>query len=177
MEESGAAPAGAAADAASALEALWARLAAAAGRASPFVKSYLLEAHPVSFSGNLFTIGFAPEVAEHLSLVDNPRNHTLLQTKLAELGHANAQIKFIKAEPPADRVIAAAPAPPEPEPAAAPAPAPAGPATTPAMARPTPAKEKPVAVPFNKDDFKNDPLIQKALEIFKGKIVQVQAAQ
>ena len=28
---------------------------------------------------------------------------------------------------------------------------------------------------FNKDDFKNDPLIQKALEIFKGQIVEVRA--
>jgi len=35
-------------------------------------------------------------------------------------------------------------------------------------------KEKAV-VPFNKDDFKNDPLIQKALEIFKGTIVEVRA--
>jgi len=32
-----------------------------------------------------------------------------------------------------------------------------------------------VVVPFNKDDFKNDPLIQKALEIFKGTIVEVRA--
>jgi hypothetical protein len=30
-------------------------------------------------------------------------------------------------------------------------------------------------VPFNKDDFKNDPLIQKALEIFKGQIVEVRS--
>jgi hypothetical protein len=37
------------------------------------------------------------------------------------------------------------------------------------------AKEKITAVPFNKDDFKNDPLIQKALEIFKGTIVEVRA--
>ena len=29
--------------------------------------------------------------------------------------------------------------------------------------------------PFAKDDFKNDPLIQKALEIFKGQIVDVRA--
>ena len=36
-------------------------------------------------------------------------------------------------------------------------------------------REKPAAVPFNKDDFKNDPLIQKALEIFKGQIVEVRA--
>ena len=38
-----------------------------------------------------------------------------------------------------------------------------------------PASAKPASVPFNKDDFKNDPLIQKALEIFKGQIVDVRA--
>ena len=36
------------------------------------------------------------------------------------------------------------------------------------------AKEK-APVTFNKNDFKNDPLIQKALEIFKGQIVEVRA--
>jgi hypothetical protein len=30
-------------------------------------------------------------------------------------------------------------------------------------------------VPYSKDDFKNDPLIKKALEIFKGQIVEVRA--
>ncbi|HSH16775.1 MAG TPA: DNA polymerase III subunit gamma/tau, partial [Verrucomicrobiae bacterium] len=43
------------------IEALWRQLVEAAGRASPFVKTYLLEAHPVSFDGRLFTIGFDPE--------------------------------------------------------------------------------------------------------------------
>ena len=43
----------------------------------------------------------------------------------------------------------------------------------PAVAPVTPAKEKLAAVPFSKDDFKNDPLIQKALEVFKGVIVEV----
>ena len=33
--------------------------------------------------------------------------------------------------------------------------------------------EKATSAPFNKEDFKNDPLIQKALEIFKGQIVEV----
>ena len=36
----------------------------------------------------ILTIGFDPEFEDHLGLVDNARNHTLLQTKLAELGHA-----------------------------------------------------------------------------------------
>ena len=40
---------------------------------------------------------------------------------------------------------------------------------------PAPAKTKTESIPFNKDDFKNDPLIQKALEIFKGQIVDVRS--
>ena len=57
-----------------------------------------MDAQPVSFDEKLLTIGFDPEFEDHLGLVDNARNHTLLQTKLAELGHANAQIKFVKVE-------------------------------------------------------------------------------
>jgi DNA polymerase-3 subunit gamma/tau len=153
------------------LETLWARLVEAAGRASPFVRSYLLEAHPVSFAKNIFTIGFAPEFEDHIALVDNARNHTLLQTKLGELGHHNAQFKFVKAEPSAHRV-----------PAVIETPAPVPQAKTPpsAPSKPTgapvqPAKDKPASVPFSKEDFKNDPLIQKALEVFKGQIVEVRA--
>jgi len=91
----------------------------------------------------------------------------------------NSQIKFVKAERPANRVPAILEAPAS-APAAAPAPAnsaaPASPAAKPAPATPAqPAKDKPASVPFNKDDFKNDPLIQKALEVFKGQIVEVRA--
>jgi len=157
------------------LETLWARLVESVGRASPFTRSYLIEAHPVSFTKNVLTIGFAPEFEDHLALVDNARNHTLLQTKMAELGHANAQFKFIKAEPPANRSpVAVEPTPQPAAPAVPKAPA-AAPAKPVAAAAPAPTKEKNVPVPFNKDDFKNDPLIQKALEVFKGQIVEVRA--
>src|SRR5439155_1694167 len=73
------------------------------------------------------------------------------------------------AVPPASTVAAAAPA------AIAPAAAAPPKATVATVATAQSAKEKPVPVPFNKDDFKNDPLIQKALEIFKGQIVEVRA--
>jgi len=152
---------------------LWRNLVEAVGRVSAFTRTYLLEAHPVSFTKNLLTIGFDPEFEDHIGLVDVPRNHALLQTKLAEFGHSEAQIKFIKAEPPADWRRAPesnAPAPPAATPARNPGPNPA-----PAATQAAPAREKPVSVPFNKDDFKNDPLIQKALEIFKGQIVEVRA--
>jgi DNA polymerase-3 subunit gamma/tau len=156
------------------LEALWARLVEAVGRVSPFTRSYLLEAHPVSFAKNILTIGFAPECEDHIALVDNARNHTLLQTKLAELGHTNAQFKFIKAEAPAHRAPAVVQAPSPPIAPTEPinsVPPPSKPAPTSAP----PAREKMAPVPFNKEDFKNDPLIQKALEVFKGQIVEVRA--
>jgi DNA polymerase-3 subunit gamma/tau len=149
------------------LSELWTGLVEAVGRVSPFTRSYLVDANPISFEKNILVIGFDPEFQDHLGLVDNARNHTLLQTKLAELGHANCQIKFIKAEAPvgqklkpAGNLSAPSPAPPIQKPMAAGAPS---------------AKEKTASVPFNKNDFKNDPLIQKALEIFKGQIVEVRA--
>ncbi len=155
------------------LDTLWAQLVDAVGRASTFTRSYLLEAHPVSIAKNLFVIGFDPEFADHLALVDNARNHTLLQTKLSELGHPGTQFKFIKAEAPANRPAPVVPTAPV---AATPAPKAAGPATA-AKPAPTapPVKEKTSPIQFNKDDFKNDPLIQKALEVFKGTIVEVRA--
>ncbi len=82
------------------LSQLWASLLEAVGRASPFTRTYLREAHPVSFNKNLFTIGFDPEFEGHIGLADTARTHSLLQTKLAELGHPKAQFKFIKAEAP-----------------------------------------------------------------------------
>jgi DNA polymerase-3 subunit gamma/tau len=152
------------------LEALWSQLIDAAGRASPFMRTYLLEAHPVSFERGVFTIGFDPEFDDHRGLVDNARNHATLQTKLTELGHPHSQIKFIRAEAPAGRVRVVAPVA-VPETVAASS-APKAVAKTPASA----PKDKPAPpAPFDKDEFKNDPLIQKALEIFKGQIVEVRA--
>ena len=145
------------------LAGLWAKLIEAVGRASPFTRSYLVDANPVSFEKNILVIGFDPEFEDHLGLVDNARNHTLLQTKLAELGHANAQVKFVKTEASAVRA---------PQPAVPPLPA-SGPMPT-ASALPA-AKGKSVPVAFNQDDFKSDPLIQKALEIFRGQIIEVRA--
>ncbi len=151
------------------LAGLWAKLIEAVGRVSPFTRSYLVDANPVSFEKNILTIGFDPEFEDHLGLVDNARNHTLLQTKLGELGHANAQVKFVKSEASAVRAPQSSPtmsavptAPRQNEGGASASSAPA-------------AKGKPAPVPFSKNDFKNDPLIQKALEIFKGQIVEVRA--
>jgi DNA polymerase-3 subunit gamma/tau len=76
------------------LEELWALVVEAVGRVSPFTRTYLLEAHPVSLARNIFTIGFDPEFADHLGLVDNSKNRTLIQTKLSELGYAEVSSQF-----------------------------------------------------------------------------------
>jgi DNA polymerase-3 subunit gamma/tau len=150
------------------LSELWTQLVEAVGRVSPFTRSYLVDANPVSFVKNVLVIGFDPEFQDHLGLVDNARNHTLLQTKLAELGHANCQIKFVKAETPVGQKI-------EPTVASATTVSLVPPIISKPTAAATVTKEKAASVPFNKNDFKNDPLIQKALEIFKGQIVEVRA--
>jgi DNA polymerase-3 subunit gamma/tau len=149
---------------------LWQAVLEAMGRASPFTRGYLVEAHPVSLAGNVFTIGFDPEFADHIDLVNNQKTHAILQTKLGELGHAGTQIKFVKAEAPAEGVGAKVARPIEPTTTLA---------RTAAVAPPTipagPGKEKPAAAPVNAEEFKNDPLIRQALEIFRGRIVEVRA--
>ncbi len=158
------------------LSGLWMQLVEAVTNASRFTGSYLTNAHPVSFEKNLLVIGFDPEFEDHLGLVDNSRNHTLLQTKLAELGHPNCQIKFIKAEAPAIRPqIAAAQNVSREDREAREEKISVQPSPPSRPSRDIPAEKKPASVPFNKNDFKNDPLIQKALEIFKGQIVEVRA--
>jgi hypothetical protein len=157
------------------LAGLWTRLVEAVGRVSPFTRSYLVDAQPVSFEKNILTIGFDPEFEDHLGLVDNARNHTLLQTKLAELGHANTQIKFVKTEASAIAVKQNEGVEVQASARSADSPKRELQQAKPVAAAVPAAKSKPASVPFNKNDFKNDPLIQKALEIFKGQIVEVRA--
>ncbi len=155
------------------LASLWQNVLEAVGRASAFTRSYLVEAQPVSLLKNVFTIGFDPEFEDRVQLVNNQRTHALLQTKLQELGHANVQIKFIVAESP-NPPLAPAPASETAAPIPAPAKAPSV-AAAPAAVPPPPKPQKPAAGNLTAQDFKNDPLIQKALEIFKGQIVEIRA--
>jgi hypothetical protein len=157
------------------LAGLWAKLVEAVGRVSPFTRSYLVDAQPVLFEKNIFTIGFDPEFEDHLGLVDNARNHTLLQTKLAELGHANAQIKFVKIEASAIAAKQNEGVGVEASACSADTPKRELQQAKPVASAVPAAKSKPAPVTFDKNDFKNDPLIQKALEIFKGQIVEVRA--
>jgi DNA polymerase-3 subunit gamma/tau len=153
------------------LQQIWRDLLDAVGRASPFTRGYLVEAHPVSLERNVLTIGFDPEFADHIDLVNNQKTHSILQTKLADLGHANTQIKFVQAEAPAGWAEARTAEPPAP----ARAPLQANPAAValPSAAPVAPRQDKAPAAPLRAEEFRNDPLIRQALEIFRGRIVEV----
>ncbi|HEY1174338.1 MAG TPA: DNA polymerase III subunit gamma/tau [Verrucomicrobiae bacterium] len=150
---------------------LWDQVVDAVARVSPFIKSYLLEAHPVSFNNGVFIIGYDPKFSYHLSLVDNSKNHALIQTKLKELGQGEARVKFIESVEPEGWERRMVPILGTPEAAKA---APASSGGNGAPAAKTEEKKKSVE-PVRIEDFKNDPLIKKALEIFKGQIVDVRA--
>ena len=154
------------------LAALWPNLIEAIGRVSPFARSYFIEAHPMSFVKNVFTIGFDPEFADHIGMVDNAKNHALIATKLSEFGLPGAQVKIVKDTRPQD-FAAPAPVVSEPEPALVPLTAPTLPPTMPAPAKPAAPAPAPKPLQLDHAEFKNDPLIKKALEIFKGRIVEV----
>lgn len=161
------------------LEAAWSRILEAVGQASQFTRTYLLQAHPVSLTATVLTIGFPPESIDSMDFVDNARNRKLIQDKVRDLGLGEVQVKVIKlaaGSVPARTAPVAAASAPEPKPVSAPAPKPkkAPDAKPEAAAEPKPeAKPVPATVLLDKDEFKNDPLIKQALEIFKGQILEV----
>jgi len=156
------------------LQSLWPRLLDAIGRASPFARSYFIEAHPVSFLRNVFIIGFDPEFADHIGMVDNAKNHGLIASKLADLGFPGAQVKIVKAERPENFAVPVAPAVEPVAPTSGTVPPAAANVTAQPMSRPAPSAAA-KTTQLDPADFKNDPLIKKALEIFKGTIVEVRA--
>ncbi|MBR90985.1 MAG: DNA polymerase III subunit gamma/tau [Verrucomicrobiales bacterium] len=142
------------------LAALWPELVRRAGELQPFAAGYLTEAHPVSLDNGKATIGFAPEFADQMDLADNPKFQRTLAKSLEQMGHPGLEIQFVRADRPADwESLSTQPASTSAEPHES------GASTTP----------KPPEGPVDTDEFKNDPLIQKALEVFKGQIVDVRS--
>jgi DNA polymerase-3 subunit gamma/tau len=147
---------------------LWARALDAVGMVT---RNCLQTAHPVSFMKEVLTLGLD---AEHFDLINNSPTHKQLENKLKELGYLNVQVKFIREESVAPSSVAAescaARVTVEPSTPSAPAAAPVAVAQARSEPPPPKAPER-----LNSEDFKNDPLIRRALEIFKAHIVEVRA--
>ncbi|HVM60776.1 MAG TPA: DNA polymerase III subunit gamma/tau [Verrucomicrobiae bacterium] len=137
------APSVAAAGAAS-LEDAWAYAVEHLGKVTPLTRSYLVGTRPLGMQGNVLVIGFDQEFADRREFADRPRNIEVLQAKLKEKLRMDVALKF--------EVIRSATPPP---------------AKAAASGKGADPSKKGL------EEFKNDPLIKKALEIFKGTIVEV----
>ena len=148
------------------VQAIWDYVHEHFGKAAPLGREFLNQGRPLRFDGRVFTIGFDPEFKSAMDFLGSPRFKAVLQTKLREfLGH-DVGIHFELADDP--ELDARKSPPPAPE-RTAPAP------VASAAAPPPPAAKPSAAAPSPRDakDFRNDPLIKKALEIFRGQIVTV----
>jgi DNA polymerase-3 subunit gamma/tau len=160
------------------LTALWSALLAGVQRTRRFLHNYLLKAFPVSAEREQLTIAFPPAQAGFIPLVDTAANREVILGELRALGWREPRLKVVQAEPPAapaaqtGEATAQAAPPPGPPPAAAAAPAAESEAAAP-VAAPAPARSG--YVNLDPANFKDDPLIREALEIFKGRIARVVA--
>ena len=132
---------------------MWAAMMTGLGA---FTKSYFAEAYPLSLENGVMTIGFSEPSSSQMELADNRETNKVLIQSLGKLGQKVREIRYTIADRPADWVAAVSPEKPA-----------ADDATS--EAAPTKPPERPVDI----EQFKNDPLIQKALEVFKGQIVDV----
>ena len=151
------------------LDELWKQLLAAASKASPFMQTYFQRSQPVSFEKGIFVIGLG---ADHLALVDNQRNHDMLVKQIKALGHDDVQFRFVDDPPPEDKVLK-----PELEPIGdLPKANSEDVSNDNNQVKPDEVpkvKREPQPEKIDAEEFKNDELIQKAMELFKGRIVEV----
>ncbi|MCX8109450.1 MAG: DNA polymerase III subunit gamma/tau [Verrucomicrobiae bacterium] len=134
---------------------VWEKVLEAIKGAAPFVHSYLSKAVPVSLSGKTMVIGFESKNADYIPLINNDRTHSLVTTKLRELGVEVEHLRFQPIEE-CGTVSEAIQVSKQPTVAA--------------------SKTEKVELP-DVSNFEDDPLINAALEIFKGKIAGVQKQQ
>jgi hypothetical protein len=83
----------------SALAIAWPELLDSIGRASPFTRSYLADARPISLINGLLTVGFTAEFSDQMELVNNQKTQSLVQSKMAEVGFDVRRVKFVTVLP------------------------------------------------------------------------------
>ena len=134
------------------MEKMWGAMMTGLGA---FTKSYFNGAYPLSLENGVMTIGFPEPSSSQMELADNKETNKVLIQSLKKLGQEVREIRYTIADRPADWVVGA----------------PEKIATDDATSEA--ALPKPSEGPVDMEQFKNDPLIQKALEVFKGQIVDV----
>jgi DNA polymerase-3 subunit gamma/tau len=121
-------------------------------------RTMLSDGQAVALTDTLFTIGVS---ADHFGVLDPKRDEPILAAKLSELGVGDIGVKLVP--------LATAPAEPAAQVVLTPTKAPAP------TKSPEPKPTKPAPVQLDKEAFRDDPLIQQAVEIFKAQLIAVRA--
>jgi DNA polymerase-3 subunit gamma/tau len=150
---------------------LWAQVVASAG---PMIRSALQAGTPVSWEKGVLTIGYPGAMEGQRAMAESERTRKTVESKLAELGRPGT-VKFVRIADPAGGAAASAPGPTAVAMGGGSArgtgtPAPGAAA---ASAAPRAKPEKVVPLKISDAEFKNDPLIKEALELFKAQRVDV----
>jgi DNA polymerase III subunit gamma/tau len=126
------------------LKSLWKDILDYLAKPYPMVKSALVEGIPISLTEDTLVIGFDPEFELQKELIETPKNKEVLQAKLRELTHKAMTVRVVFANDPSI------------------------PEGGDSNVEPDTKSRVPDAGRFDED-----PLIHKALEIFKGQIVEI----
>ena len=138
---------------ASDLKVLWASMMDSLG---VFPRAYFQEAYLQSVEGGLVKIGFPEAFAPQMELVDTKETSKALIAALSKKGHSVRAVNYVIADRPADW-----------------APLEVGGSSVTETGGEENVSTKPPEGPIDMEEFKKDPLIKKALEVFKGQIVDV----
>lgn len=151
---------------------LWAQVVASAG---PMIRSALQAGTPISWEKGVLTVGYPASAEGQRVMAESDRTRKTVETRLAELGRPGT-VRYVRvAEPPGGGSGSAPGGPSVSAGTGTAAVAPRGTASATAGGAPV-AKAKPekvVPMKISDAEFKNDPLIKEALELFKGHLVNV----
>ncbi len=121
-----------------------------------FSRAYFQEAYLQSVKGGVVKIGFPEAFAPQMELADTKETNKALIEALNKVGQSVRAVSYVIADRPADW-----------------APLKVGEASVAEIAKEGNVSTKPTEGPIDMEEFKNDPLIKKALEVFKGQIVDI----
>lgn len=144
------------------MAAVWTALLAGIPSTESLLRSSLLQCQATALARGTLTLSHPPDV-----YVDTPRNIATLKAVLKTVTGAALEVRFVQTESVPDPVVLS------------PTRSPSRETTRPASPEPRPAESRPrtvAPVQLNKEDFLNDPLVRQALEVFKGRIIEVRAA-
>ena len=144
------------------LDSVWQALLAQLPSTEGLLRSALMQSRAEGWSQGTLTIAHPPE-----AYLDTPRNMATLQAALQRVAGGRVSLRFVVSErlagPESSHPSVASPAAPRE-------------VTRPATSetKSVDARPKPVApILLDKEEFLNDPLIRQALDVFKGRILEV----